>query len=168
MIIVVSDANIIIDLLQINLFPDFLKLNWEKYITTNVVDEVKEENSDLLFKAISANQVFIPTLDFDDLQQIQNYFNRYAPLSVADCSCLHMAEKIPAILLTGEKQLRNIAHTAYSLEVHGTLWILDHMIEENIITYRQAHAKLTLLIQINPRLPKAEIEKRLRRWKKRF
>ena len=51
MIIVVSDANIIIDLLQISLFPEFLKLNWEKYITPNVVDEVKEENSDLLLYA---------------------------------------------------------------------------------------------------------------------
>ncbi len=166
MIIVVSDANIIIDLLQINLFPDFLKLNWEKYITPNVVDEVQEENSDLLFKAINTNQVFMPPFEFDDLQQIQNHFNRYAPLSVADCSCLHMAEKTPAILLTGEKQLRSIAHTTHALEVHGTLWILDHMIEENIITHRQAHTKLTLLVQINPGLPRAEIEKRLRRWNK--
>lgn len=168
MIIVVSDANIIIDLLQINLFPDFLKINWEKYITPNVVDEVKEENSDLLFNAINANQVFMPPFEFDDLQQIQNYFSRYAPLSVADCSCLHMAEKISAILLTGEKQLRNIASTTHSLEVHGTLWILDHLIGDKIITYRQAYSKLTTLIQINPRLPKSEIEKRLRRWKKNF
>jgi len=168
MIIVVSDANIIIDLLQINLFPDFLKLNWEKYITPNVVDEVKEENSALLFNAINANQIYMPVFEFDDLQQIQNYFSRYAPLSVADCSCLHLAEKIPAILLTSERQLRDIAHTTHELEVHGTLWIIDHMIEGNIITHRQAHTKLTLLVQINPRLPKAEIEKRLRRWNKKL
>ena len=36
------------------------------------------------------------------------------------------------------------------------------------INYRKVHAKLNDLMQINPRLPKAECRKRLKRWKKKI
>ena len=38
MIVVVSDANIIIDLLQIDLFAAFLKLDWEKHVPPDVAE----------------------------------------------------------------------------------------------------------------------------------
>lgn len=37
MIAVISDANIIIDLLHLTLFEDFLRLSWEKHVTPGVV-----------------------------------------------------------------------------------------------------------------------------------
>ena len=168
MIAVISDANIIIDLLHLTLFEDFLRLSWEKHVPPGVVDEVREENSSLLIDAINAGQLSMPAFDFEDLQQIQKYFEQYPPLSVADCSCLHLAERLPAILLTGEKRLRSIASGTHAIKVHGTLWVLDNLIKENIINYRKVHAKLNDLMQINPRLPKAECRKRLKRWKKKI
>lgn len=46
--IVVCDANILIDLLQVDLFNAFLKLKWEVRVPPDVVDEVQEANSDQL------------------------------------------------------------------------------------------------------------------------
>lgn len=48
MIAVISDANIIIDLLHSTLFADFLRLSWEKHVPPGVVDEVREDDSTAL------------------------------------------------------------------------------------------------------------------------
>jgi hypothetical protein len=58
--IVVCDANILIDLLQIDLFNAFLKLKWEKHVPPDVVDEVQETNSDQLDRAIQSREIHLP------------------------------------------------------------------------------------------------------------
>ena len=40
--IVVCDANILIDLLQVDLFNAFLQLKWEMHVPPDVVDEVQD------------------------------------------------------------------------------------------------------------------------------
>lgn len=168
MIVIVSDANILIDLLQIELFQGFLKINWEKHLPPNVIDEVREDNSNQLFNAIDNDKLIPPKFSSDDLLEIQKLKIRYPPLSLADCSCLYLAENLPAILLTGERKLRNIATGVHKLEVHGILWVIEKLIEDKIVTYRSAHEKLTQLIRINDRLPKNECDRYLRHWKKNF
>ena len=59
--IVACDANILIDLLQVDLFNAFLKLRWEMHVPPDVVDEVQEENSDLLIQAINSRDILVPT-----------------------------------------------------------------------------------------------------------
>ena len=58
--IVVCDANILIDLLQVDLFNTFLKLKWDMHVPPDVVDEVQEENSDLLIQAIKSRDILVP------------------------------------------------------------------------------------------------------------
>jgi predicted nucleic acid-binding protein len=168
MAIVVSDANILIDLLQVELFKNYLKLDWEKHAPPDVIDEIIEDNLYLLNDAVDVKQICVPSFAFDDLQQIQEYFKRYTLLSVADCSCIYLAERLSAILLTGEKRLRRIASENHGLEVHGTLWVIDKLTKEKILTYRNAYNKLTMLMKINTRLPKAECTKRLKHMKSNF
>ncbi len=84
MIIVVCDANILIDLLQIDLFSTVLKLKWEIYVPPNVVDEVQEDNSDLLIKAIRSEKLILPVFTPENLFKIQEFKTRYLPLSIED------------------------------------------------------------------------------------
>lgn len=168
MIVVVSDANIIIDLLQIELFKDFLKLNWEKHLSPDVVDEIREENSNQLIEAINAGKLVLSQFRPIDLLEIQNLKTRYPPLSLADCSCLYIAKNKPAILLTGERRLRSIATGTHRIGAHGTLWVMEQMIEDKIITPRIALEKLTHLMKINTRLPQKKCVRLLRRWKRKL
>lgn len=168
MTVVVYDANIIIDLLQVDLFKFFLKLEWEKYVPPDVADEVQEDNIDQVIQAINAGKIILPIFNPEDLIEIEKLKVRYPPLSMEDCSCLFLAENLSAILLTGERRLRTIATESHRLKVHGVLWVFEKLIEKNIITVRMAHAKLTHLMKINNRLPKKECERLLNRWKKSF
>ena len=82
MIIVVCDANIIIDLLQVELFKSFLKLKWEKYVSPAVADEVQEDNTDQLIQAINSTKITLPSFDPADLLKIQELKVRYPSLSI--------------------------------------------------------------------------------------
>lgn len=166
MMAVVCDANILIDLLQIDLFRAFLKLKWVKHVPPDVAGEVQENNSDQLSTAINAGKLILPTFTPEDLLRIQKFKFRYSSLSMEDCSCLFLAETLPAMLLTGERRLRSIATELHQLEVHGVLWVFEQLIEEKVINHPLAHAKLTQLININKRLPKGECERLLKRWKR--
>ena len=84
---VVCDANILIDLLQVELFKAFLKLKWEMHVPPDVVDEVQEENSDQLIKKIRSNEIHLPVFTPEELFKIQEYKARYRPLSIQDCTC---------------------------------------------------------------------------------
>lgn len=165
--IVVCDANILIDLLQVDLFNVFLKLRWEMHVPPDVVDEVQEENSDLLIQAINSRDILIPVFTPEELFRIQDYKARYQPLSIQDCSCLFIAEKLSAVLLTGEKKLKTIATTSHGIQVHGILWVFDHfLVVKRLITPHMAHTDLSQLLTLNSCLPKAECEGLLKRWRK--
>jgi len=144
--IVVCDANILIDLLQVDLFNAFLKLRWEMHVPPDVVDEVQEENSDLLIQAINSRDILIPVFTPEELFRIQDYKARYQPLSIQDCSCLLLAEKLSAVLLTGEKKLKMIATTSLGIQVHGILWVFDHLVVKRLITPHMAHTDLSQLL----------------------
>ena len=168
MIIVVCDANILIDLLQVDLFNAFLRLKWEVYVPPDVVDEVQEDNSDQMVQAIRSGKIILPGITPEDLYIIQEFKARYLPLSIEDCACLFLAENRSAILLTGERKLRTIATESHRLKVHGVLWVFERLLEKKIVTPRKAHTKLTHLMTLNYRLPIPECERLLKRWRKSF
>lgn len=85
-------------------------------------------------------------------------------LSIADCSCLYLAQRLNATLLTGDAALRRIA-TQNNVGVHGILWVFDEMLAADLLTKHQAYEKLRELMAINPRLPKGECNKRLKSWR---
>jgi len=62
--------------------------------------------------------------------------------------------------------LRKLA-IADGVEVHGTLYIFDKMVEHMILTPVAAADSLELLNQINHRLPKSEVDLRLKRWREK-
>ena len=110
MTVVVCDANEIIDLLQVDSFKSFLKLKWDKYVPPDVIDEVREDNTDQLVTAINSDKLILPTFSPKELIKIQELKTQYPSLSIEDCSCLFLAERLPAALLTGgERRLRRIA-----------------------------------------------------------
>lgn len=68
-------------------------------------------------------------------------------------------------LLTGDRKLRN-ASLIDGVEVHGIIYVINQLVEEGILAKRIAISKLKQLGPSNPRLPKDEIEKRIKLWEK--
>jgi len=166
MTVAVCDTNVIIDLLQVDSFKSFLKLKWDKHVPPGVIDEVQEDNTDQLVTAINTGKLILPTFSPEELIKIQELKTQYPSLSIEDCSCLFLAERLSAVLLTGERRLRRIAADSHRVKVHGILWVFEQLIEEKIITQRVAHDKLTHLMKVNKRLPRKDCGRLLKLWLK--
>lgn len=163
MIFLVNDANILIDLLKTDLLDIFFQLEFDFQVTDIVFSEIQEKNADELEGFISKGNLKKQVFSFEELVQIQFLVIDYPALSIADCSCLYISQKLDATLLTGDGALRRIA-TQQEIRVHGILWVLDEMITNGLITKAEARSKLLQLMELNPRLPINECQKRLRSW----
>jgi len=165
MILVVNDACLLIDFIDIDLYDEFLQLGFEAYITSSVLNElVGDEYERPTKESIESQRLTVYHLGVDDQNEIAGLMEDYSTkLSEPDCSCLHLARKINATLLTCERLLTQTAKRL-EIEVHGSLWVLDRLFASGIITKRTAYRKLTDLMAINNRLPKDECKNRLKQW----
>ncbi len=84
-------------------------------------------------------------------------------ISVPDCSVCYCARKYSATLLTGDRQLRKYAEKC-EITVKGVLFLFDEFVGHGILSPQVAAEKLRRLTEINIRLPKSEIEARLKKW----
>jgi len=75
-----------------------------------------------------------------------------------------LCQKLNAILLTGERQLRGIAEKT-GIETHGFLGVFEQLILNKIISYDLAINKLESLVLQNTRLPENECRKYLQKWR---
>lgn len=165
MIIVVNDACFLIDLIDVDLLDEFFQLGFQPHITPSVLAELEGNVYEKPAReSIKQKKLFLHNLSEEDQSEILNLMQDHSSrLSEPDCSCLYLAKKIQATILTCEKLLTKTAKSL-DIEVHGSLWVLDQLIASSIITQKTAHRKLVKLMSINDRMPKAECEKRLKRW----
>ncbi len=165
MILLVNDANILIDLLKIDLLKQFFQLQYEFHITDIVAAEIQEENVFELEPYFADGSLHKKSFSFEELGGIQVLKERCRVLSIPDCSCIFHAKTLSATLLTGDAALRRTAEQS-EIPVHGILWVFDELVDKEIISKKQASGKLTSLLEMNGRLPVAECKKRIRRWKR--
>ncbi|MFO8026822.1 MAG: hypothetical protein R6U56_04080 [Opitutales bacterium] len=160
--IAVQDANIIIDLIDCGIFELFFRLELEVVTSSLVLGEITESSQRKACQTVVRkkwlNVVEISTLDYLRLQGLD-----LPGLSVPDRSVLELAEVREASLLTGDGRLRKAAKSS-ALDVRGILWVFDQLVDDGLLPKKEARAKLAELKERNQRLPKAEIEKRLKAW----
>ena len=168
--VVVTDANILIDLVKLDLLSQFFAPGWEIHTTILVFHELFEEQRDAYGKYLRSGQLLIADLSGEDLIEIYQLQSGYRRLSIQDCSALFYTKQISGILLTSDKLLRE--HSEMNgLEVHGHLWMLDLLIQSECLTPAEAATVLKNLTDIvNPKLnlPAHEVHLRLERWKRKI
>lgn len=165
MIFLVNDANILIDLLKIDLLDSFFQLEHDFQVTDMAFAEIQEENAADLSTFLENGLLTRQGFAFEELLQIQFLEVENPALSIADCSCLYLSKKVSATLLTGDAALRRIAEQN-NIAVHGILWVLDEIVAGGLISEKEARDKLILLMGLNLRLPANECRKRLKYWNK--
>lgn len=163
--IVINDANILIDLVKLELLEEFSNLNFELHTTDFVLEELNLDQNKVIQKLDSTGKIHvITTSSIEDLQGINTLLESSSGLSFEDCSVWYYSKKMGCTLLTGDGKLRKTARKD-GIEVRGIIYILDQMLIQDQLTFDQAIEKIELLYTLNNRLPKEELTKRLELWK---
>lgn len=167
MIVIVNDANILIDLVKLQLLPHFFSLQQRFYTTDLILNELHDWQVNELQFYINNGTLTITQLTDSELTEVALLQGEKRQLSAQDCSAIVCAQKTAGFLLTSDKNLRNFA-TKKSITVIGHLWVFDKMVADSVITPQLAMEKLTELCDVvNPRLnlPKTECENRFELWR---
>ena len=98
----------------------------------------------------------------EEVATVQTLRTRHRKPSTADLIALSMARARGAILLTGDRHLRDAAG-AEGVQTRGVLWLLDSLEETTPGT--MLAASLDGMIASGARLPQAEVARRLARWR---
>ncbi len=165
--LVISDTNIFLDLISVNLLEEFFQLPCRIETTDFVIDEIIQPNQlDSVQKFISSKKLAIISFSFEELIKINDIFdNSKNNTSMADCSVWYRAKETSGRLLTCDAKLRKAAE-ADNVKVSGILYVFDNLVEYRIINKIEAAKLLENLISVNSRLPKGECEKRIQKWRK--
>jgi len=161
--IAVNDANILFDLIDLDLIHYLFQLEYSFYTTDLVINEIKKDEQKLVIKTYIENDSLLVT-SITDINKIFIEKTENPNLSSADCSILITAREQNALILTGDNYLRNTAVNE-NIEVHGILWIFDELRENDLISSDTASNKLAELMTLNNRLPLNECTKRLDKWR---
>lgn len=86
MIVLINDANILIDMLKVGLLDEFVKLEHEMCVPDLVSSEVNEDNVDVLQGYFKSNAIVQESFTYQELTEIQLLEVQHGSLSVPDCS----------------------------------------------------------------------------------
>ncbi len=162
--ILINDANILIDLVKLNLLEQFVNLSHELHTTDFILEELVQEQKKDISKWINEGRInLIVTFEVNDFQGIYDLLEGSAGLSFEDCSAWYYSKKMKGTLVTGDKKLRKVAEEN-EIEVRGMIFILDEILKQGLITFERAIEKIKLLYVLNDRLPQKELAKRIERW----
>ncbi|MCX7028133.1 MAG: hypothetical protein NT061_11795 [Spirochaetes bacterium] len=165
MILLIHDANVLIDLISIDLLDLALSLPFRMATTDLVRREIEDPGQACaLASCIERGRLGIINSTIQEMKAIADSMERCTRLSLADCSVLYHAAKVNGIVISGDGKLRKEA-MARHMEVHGTPWILSQLVESSGVSISIAIEKLERLMEMNPRLPHKECQKLLDAWR---
>lgn len=157
--IYISDTNIWSHFRHGGLLEELFALPFAFASTEFVLDELLAGEAEQL-KALG---LVVETLESDAVTALFNLKVQHNNSALADVSCYYVAKEKGLPLLTGDGQLREQA-TKDGVEVRGALWLLDQLIEHEVIASNHAAAALQAMLDAGARLPRAECERRFGDW----
>ena len=162
----VNDACVLIDLLAASLLDLWIQTDVETWIAEPVLMELYVREQEQLRPYIEARRLMLRQFSADELATINVIHNspRCRGLSFQDASCLFLAKEEKMLLLSGDAALRKRA-TAFNIEVHGTLWIFQFLVDSEILIPELAITKLETLLSLGRRLPEEECRRFIHKWR---
>ena len=158
----VTDANIFIDLIELELLHLLFDLGIEIHTTKAVYDQLNAEQQIISEPFVQSKALIIYNFSFNELSELSQIAFPTG-LEPADKSVYYYSIKIGAMILSGDKRLRTFCESK-SVEVRGIIWVFDRFVSNSIISKRTAAAKLQLLMDINNRIPFEDCKKRISKW----
>lgn len=160
-----SDTNIFVDLIDIDMLDTVLELPFDFHTVDSVIAEITDERQrSIIDKAVSVGKLSVRTMDENEnLEIAMMYVARSNNTSIQDCSVWYYAKKHNCRLLTGDRKLR-LSASSDGVVVSGIIFLFDKMVEYSIADSNYIGKKLRELYALNKRLPKKEMESRITAW----
>lgn len=159
-----QDANILIDLELASLLDLWFQIGIETHTTDLIREELEKGKHTQALAYFESGHVHEHELSWDELAEVARLeIEVSSKAKFNDCSVLYLARKIDAMLISGDKPLRK-AGEVRNIEIHGTLWIFDQLIDAKLLSPQLAIAKLQTLLSLKRYLPKQACEARIARW----
>jgi hypothetical protein len=164
--LLIHDANVLIDLLDMGLLDEAMRIPCAMETTDLVQHEIVDnDQAQALSRCIEEGPLSVLTSSIGQMSQIGELQSTCTRLTLADCSVVFHAQDREGIVLSGDGQLRKEA-ARKGLEVHSTPWLLDLMVAESTLSPSTAIEKLEWLMSINRRLPHRECTRLIEAWKR--
>lgn len=134
MLLLVSDANILIDIEEGGLLDVLFHLPYQ-LVTPDILyhEELEDQHGHLLGLGLEIRE-----LSSSSVKYASELIARYVDPSAHDCFALALARQEQCPLLTGDQALRSAAEQEY-LEVKGTLWVVESLVIHGLISVARAH-----------------------------
>jgi len=168
--IVVTDACIFIDVIELQLTAKFFGLNLEIHTTRDVFDELYSEQQQILEAYHQNHRLTIHILSSGEKAALlSEEFSK--ALSPEDRSVVYIAQKIGATVLSSDKSVRKTAKNL-SIEYHGMIWVFDQLVKAGLLNGDEASTRITHMLESNliyrnNQEMRVEIEKRIKDWLKK-
>lgn len=161
MLKLVVDLSVWLDLCYAQLLEEFTRLPADILVSDAQLGEIEKEKGLDLDPYLSrlSSQSYTPS----EMTTAQEMVAKYPQLSAPDVLAFLLAERTGATLITGDKNLRKLANSK-RVDCHGTLWILDTLLEHETITAEIACLALQSMLAENSFLPRLDVLKRLDKW----
>ncbi len=166
--IAVKDANIFIDLEAMGILDLWFHLNYETITSSFIADELAAGGHFQSLAYIDSGKIQSVNLSLIDVFELYESLEE-SGLSIGDISVLHLAMSRDALLLTGDGRLRTECEVHF-IEYHGSLWILEQLVEKGILAPLVASQKLEHLLKLSGQqrrfLPEKLCKEMMMKWNK--
>jgi predicted nucleic acid-binding protein len=164
--LIITDTNIFFDIISIGALPEFFSLDYEICTTEFVIEEIIEsDQKEAIEVFIRAKEIYVIGFSSEEIGEIQSFSTSKTFKGITDKSVLWKSYQLKCPLLTGDKKLRKEAE-ANGIDVYGTIWIIDTLVENGLIDRFKGIELLERLKSVNSSLPFDEIDKLIRLYKK--
>ena len=130
--IIVSDASVLFDLAEADLLLRCFRLPYEFQIADVMFEEELLSLEPRTLDALVEAGLVVARFEGEEVLEAVRLRQRYRALSAPDAFALLLARRERAILLTGDRRLRNAA-TTEGLERHGHLWMIEQLSDQTIV-----------------------------------
>lgn len=161
MTIIVSDANIFIDLDVVDLTHAMFRLEHE-FVVPDILyqEELRMHHSELPGLGLK-----IEKLSGQVIEETVRLQEEYSAPGVNDLMALALAKTSARTLLTGDWKLREAAEAEH-VDVRGTLWLMEEMFYAGFIDIQTMAGAYEQMRENARRLPWDEVARQLKRLRK--
>jgi predicted nucleic acid-binding protein len=163
--LIITDVSVLFDLFHLEILPEFFALKAEISTTSFVYNEIVIANQVVEFEVYKRSQKLNIIILTDEEQNTVNKFETKRNLkSLPDKTMLWKSIQLNSTLLTCDRKLK-LEAKEHGLEVHGSIWVIEKLEEENILYKSKAIILLEKLKTVNDRLPMEEIDRVIKKLK---
>lgn len=159
--LVVTDANIFIDLAAGGLLEDMFRLPEVEFCVpdTLYVEELADQ-----YGILPGLGLQVHTQTAEAVEYVERLSQVYRGPSTNDLFALALAHGLVCPLLSGDGALRTVARNE-GIDVRGTLWLIEELLAAGLISVDRAAVSYEAMRLDGSRLPWDDVAVQLERWR---